>query len=211
MDESLMPKELRTQKEPETPKAKKAIAGNARVNKSSGLRKKFKEAFLPEDMGSIKEFIIWDQFVPAIQNGIYDLVVGTLGMMFFGKVINRKTGPRRSNSTWRFDGEQPIAYDRINDRRPSAAARNGRRPSSAYVEEIVVDTYNDAAAVLEELIAYLEQYGRVPVSAYYDAFGVSNDRPWTDQKWGWTSLREAKVGPVRGGGYTVYLPDPEAF
>lgn len=208
MDESLLPKELQTKKNDAPQKANKAIVGTARVKKPS-IQKKFKDVFMTEDIGSVREYIIWDQIIPALIDGIYNTVMGTLSMMFYGKIRGTKgNGPRRSNQNWQ-PGTQ-FSYDQVNNRRPSI--RDGgyfRRPNSATVDEIVVDTYNDAAAVLEELIAYLEQYGRVPISAYYDAFGVTDNRDWTNVRWGWTTLNTAKVVPVRGGGYTVDLPNPE--
>ena len=208
MDESLLPKELQTRNEATPQKVNKVVVGKARVKKPS-LSKKFKEAFVPDDVGSIKEYVIWDQIIPALQDGLYNMVVGTLGMMFYGKVSgHRRNAARRSNANYNFGGDTTFSYDQINNKRNNR--RDGYpRPRSNVVDEIEVDTYPDAAAVLEELTAYMEQYGRVRVSAYYEAFGVTNDRPWTDSKWGWTSLAQAKVVPLRGGGYTVYLPDPE--
>lgn len=206
MDESLLPKELRTQTEDALPKAKKAIAGNATVKKPS-LGKKFRDTFVADDVGSVKEYIIYDQIVPAIIDAIYNTVVGTMSMIFYGRIRARGDGRKRSNRTWDPSSGTQFSYDKVSDRRDDQPAR--RRNSSMYVEEIVVETYNDAAAVLDELIAYLEQYGRVPVSAYYDAFDVSGDRDWTNVRWGWKSLREARVVPVRGGGYTLEMPSPE--
>ena len=43
---------------------------------------------------------------------------------------------------------------------------------------------------------------------YYEACGVSSNRPYTDEKWGWTTLRNARVIRVRDG-YTLELPRPE--
>lgn len=207
MDESLLPKELQTKKNDAPQKANKVIVGNARVKKPS-LQKKFKDVFMTEDIGSVREYIIWDQIVPALIDGIYNTVMGTLSMMFYGKIRgSRGNGARRSNQTWQ--PETQFSYDQVNNRRNNRGGYARPRPNSASVEEIIVDTYNDAAAVLEELIAYLEQYGRVPISAYYDAFGVTDNRDWTNVRWGWTTLNTAKVVPVRGGGYTVDLPPPE--
>lgn len=208
MDDSLLPPELQTKKDIPLQKANKVVVGKTHVKKSS-LRKKFRDVFIPDDIGSIKEYIIWDQIIPALQDGFYNMVVGTLGMIFYGKVTGKRSGSRRSNANYNFNiGDTIFSYDQINNKNRSTNPGRSHHRSN-IVDEIVVDTYPDAAAVLEELTAYMEQYGRVPVSAYYEAFGVTGNRPWTDSQWGWTSIAQAKVVPVRGGGYTVYLPDPE--
>lgn len=213
MDESLLPKELRTKPDDKTPqKANKAIAGSAHVKKP-GLRKKILDVFAVEDLGSVREYIFWEQIVPSLQEGLYNVISNTIAMIFWGNTARARKGTRRSNANWS-PNEATFSYDRVNERRGGSRRDDGyssRRPSSARLDEITVDTHGDAQAVLEELTAYMEQYGRVPVSAYYEAFGISRNGVWTDARWGWTSLAEARVVPAHGGGWTVYLPDPEAF
>lgn len=214
MDESLLPKELRTKPDNDAPqKANKAVTGSVRVKKPS-LKQKFMDVFAVEDMGSIREYIFWEQIVPSLQEGLYNVVSNTIAMMFWGNTARARKGRARSNATWN-PNEATFSYDRdrINPQK-GGNVRNGyspRRPSSARLEELVVETHTDAQAVIEELVAYMERFGRVPVSAYYDAFGISRDGVWTDSRWGWTNLAEARAVPAHGGGWTVYLPDPEPF
>ena len=211
MDESLLPKELRYQGNdiPELPKVQKAISGEAVLRKPS-IGKKIVSLFMPDDVGTLKEFIWYDLIAPAIRDGLFNTVNGITSMLCYGKLVTgsttRNRGSQRSNSTYRFDGE-PYPYDRGGSN--SRSRDPVPRPRSNVLEMPVVSTAADAYNVRETLIAYMEQYNRVPVSVYYDAFGVSSSRPWTDERWGWTSLAELKVAPARGGGWTVYLPDPE--
>lgn len=212
MDESLMPKSMRSKADTPAPRAKKVVQGEVRIRKP-GFRRLLKEIFLAEDVGSIREYIIWDRLVPAFRDGLYDVVIGTIGMMLYGKVIGGKK-PRfasRSNRDW--DPNVQFSYDRADDRRVRIRKDDPyyERRSSNSVEEIAVESITDAQAVLSELVNYMSQYDRVPVSAYYDAFGVTGKRLWTDEKWGWTSLADASIVPARGGGYTISLPDPQPF
>lgn len=213
IDQSLLPKELQTgnaQKDDisNLPKVGKAIAGTAMVKKPN-LSKKILQIFMPEDVGSLKEFIWYDLIVPGIRDGFFNMVNGITSMICYGKPGvgrgNRNGGSQRSNATYRFDGE-PYPYDRGQS---SQKQRSASRVRSNVLDDVILSTPGDAYAVKETLIAYMEKYNRVPVSVYYDACGVSSDRPWTDERWGWTSLAELKVIPARGGGWIVYLPDPE--
>ena len=212
MDESLMPKSMRQKNDAPTPRAKKVVQGTVRVNKP-GIKKLIKSIFLAEDVNSIREYIIWDRLVPAFRDGLYDVAMGTIGMMLYGKIIGSGK-PRfgsRSNRDW--DPNVHFSYDRPDDRRVKLRRDDtyDRRRTSNRVPEIAVESITDAQAALSELVSYMSQYDRVPVSAYYDAFGVTSNRLWTDEKWGWTSLADACIVPANGGGFTISLPEPEPF
>lgn len=212
MDESLLPKELRTKPKSEVrAKANKVVTHDVKVKKP-GLAKKFADVFINEDIGSIKEYIIYDQIIPTVIRGFVDTVNNTLEMAFYGRVRGgRNRSSTRSNRYW--DPEPQFSYDRFDDRyssrrgsRTNAEERYSRR--SNRVDEITMETLAEADAVMEEMVAYLERYGRVSVAAYYEACGVSSERPYTDENWGWTTLRNARVIRVRDG-YTLELPKPE--
>ena len=54
---------------------------------------------------------------------------------------------------------------------------------------------------MDELI---DAYGFVTVADLYDLVGVTGN--YTDNKYGWTSIRNAEPVRARGGGYILKLP-----
>ena len=54
---------------------------------------------------------------------------------------------------------------------------------------------------MDELIA---TYGVVRVADFYELVGVTGN--YTDNKYGWTDIRNASVVRARDGGYIIKLP-----
>jgi hypothetical protein len=52
----------------------------------------------------------------------------------------------------------------------------------------------------------LSRYEVVLVADLYELTGIQTSH--TDHRWGWNSLRGAKVVPIRGKGYLLDLPEP---
>lgn len=75
-------------------------------------------------------------------------------------------------------------------------------------DEIVLETRGDAEIVIEKLRDTLAQYDVVTVADLYDLVGITGS--FTDNKWGWYNLRDARVSPVRGG-YLLDLPGTTAI
>ena len=60
----------------------KVIKGKAKVKKNEV--RKFTDVFIAEDASNVKNYILMDVIVPSIKKAIYDLVMGTLDMTFYG-------------------------------------------------------------------------------------------------------------------------------
>ena len=74
------------------------------------------------------------------------------------------------------------------------------------IDDIVFETRGDAEKVLDTLSEALSVYGSVSVADFYDLADISAE--WTDNNFGWTDLRGARVLRTRGGGYTIDMPKP---
>ena len=70
-------------------------------------------------------------------------------------------------------------------------------------EDVVLDNRGDAEDVLLEMESILDEYHMVRVSDLYELVGITGK--WTDNKYGWTDLRTARVDHVRDG-YLIRLP-----
>lgn len=72
--------------------------------------------------------------------------------------------------------------------------------------EVILPTRSDAEAVLEMMLNYLDKYGVVALAELHELVGLETSH--TDQKWGWTVLRNIPIRQVRDG-YTIELPPME--
>lgn len=180
------------EEKPEKKRAQKVVSGVVRSRKKSGL-KKFADVFVQEDVDSVKSFIFTDVLIPALKKLVWDVITGGTDMALFGGSGN--TGKKRNNA-----GRVSYRsyYDDKRDRR-STPVRNGYD-----FDDIVLDNRGEAEEVLTAMDEIIEVYGVVSVLDFYDLVGVSSTP--TDNKYGWTNIRSAKIVRMRDGGYIIKLP-----
>ncbi len=177
------------------------------VSKKPSFLTKLKDTFIADDARDVGDYIVWDILVPTIKRTIRDVIVGSTDRVFLGT-----SSPNSSSSLYR---ERGVTYVKHTDYSSASKTRtrNDIRPQSVrpstrtnfHLNEIVFDNYDDASAVLERLVDYLETYGKVSVDDYFDLVGQSSD--YTAQNWGWTSLASATIVNTFGG-YFIKLPNP---
>lgn len=185
-------KEAAELKKTEEKRAEKVVHGKVK-KKENGMRK-LTDNFISEDVTNVKDYIIFDVVVPALKKVVYDLIVGTLDMSLYG-------GRRNSN--------RPKA-DRVSYRDYNDISRSGNRSgdrtrtASGYsYDDIVVETRGEAETVLSRMDEIMEEYSIVRVADLYDLVGVTGD--YTDNNYGWTNIRNAKIVRVRDG-YKIDMP-----
>lgn len=170
----------------------KVVNGSVRVNKKNGIRK-FRDAFLSDDASNIKSYILLDVLIPAIKKAIQNIVKDGIDILLDGDVDRS-----RNNSTSRVSYGK--CYDNTKDRRNN---QMGRVKPSGY-EDVMMDNRGEAEDVLDRMDELIDVYGMVSVGDYYDLIGITPR--FTDNKYGWTNLRNAKVIRTRDGWYTLKLP-----
>ena len=90
------------------------------------------------------------------------------------------------------------------DNRDARDYGSSRNNSSIYsYDDIVLESRGEADAVLSRMDEIMEEYDIVRVADLYDLVGITGD--YTDNKYGWTNIRDAKVVRVRDG-YKIQLP-----
>ena len=105
----------------------------------------------------------------------------------------------------------PIAtgsrVDKVSYRDYSSASSRDDRPArtrSGYsYDDVILDTRGEAEEVLTRMDELIETYGVVSVADLYDLVGVTCN--YTDNKYGWTNIRNAEPIRVRKG-YMLKLP-----
>lgn len=182
--------EQKTDVKEESKKLEKVVNGSVKVRKKSHL----KEALISEDASNIKSYIVIDVLIPAIKKAISDIVKNGIEMLLYGD-SGRSNGQRSPSSSVSYRDY----YDRRDDRyRPNPSQRQGRS-----IDDLVIESRGEAEEVLTRMDELLETYKMVTVADFYDLVGVTCD--YTDNNYGWTSLRSAEVVRVRDG-YIIKLP-----
>ena len=182
--------EQKTDVKDESKKLEKVVNGSVKVRKKSHL----KEALISEDASNIKSYIVMDVLIPAIKKAISDIVKNGIEMLLYGD-SGRRNGQLSPSSSVSYRDY----YDRRDDRyRPNPSLRQGRS-----IDDLVIESRGEAEEVLTRMDELLETYKMVTVADFYDLVGVTCD--YTDNNYGWTSLRSAEVVRVRDG-YIIKLP-----
>lgn len=167
-------------------KLEKVVNGVVKSKKRSSLQK-FTDIFISEDIEDVKRYIFEEVIIPAVKDTILDATKALLGVK--GKSKN-STASKISYRSY---------YEKENDR-----DYNTYRNKVRYdYDEIVLNNRGDAEEVLSRMDELISVYGLVSVADFYDLVGKTGD--YTDNKYGWTNLRNASVVRVRDG-YMIKLP-----
>ena len=171
----------------------------AKTKKKSEV-KKFADVFIAEDITSVKDYIVNDVLIPAAKKAISDIITNGIDMILYGEAKGRdrrRDGGSRVSYTKYYERDRDRDYDRTRTRR------------SVYdYDDIILDTRGEAEDVLNRMDDLIDAYGMVSVADLYDLVGVSGN--YTDNKYGWTNLRNAEVRRTRDG-YLLKLPKALPF
>lgn len=173
-------------------KIQKRVSKPAKTKKKGELRK-IAEEFIVDDVKNIKTYVITDVLIPTIKDTIWDILTNTLDMFLFnGTKDHRKRGKSSPKISYR------DYYDSKNDR-----GRNYEIRDRFDYDDLEFDSRGEADAVLTGMLETIDQYGVVSVADMYDMADVT--APYTGNRYGWTSLRNAEVVRVRNA-YIIKLP-----
>ena len=172
-------------------KVEKIISGNAKSKKKNKI-KKLADVFITEDINSVKEYFITDVLIPTVKKAVSDILSNGLDMVFYGeRGSKKKSGVIRPS----YSGY----YDKRDERN---IGTNKARIGYSY-DDIVLDSRGEAEEVLSKMDELISVYGLVSVADLYDLVGISGSH--TDNKYGWTDIRNAEAVRVRDG-YLLKLP-----
>lgn len=183
------------QKEKEREKrAEKVVTGNVKTKKKSGGRK-IADSFIGDDAGNIGNYILNDVLIPSVKKAVVDIVTDGIAMLLG---TDKKKG-RSGSSTY-------VSYRSYSDDRDDRY-RSSRTRSYSF-DDIIFESRGEAEEVLDRMDELIDTYHAVSVADMYDLAGLSCD--YTDNKYGWTSLRSADIVRVNGG-YMIKLPRATAL
>lgn len=172
----------------------RVVSGPVSPRKKSELRK-MADAFISDDCSNVKSYVVMEVIVPAIRNLIEDIIIDTTHMIFRGE---RGSRDRRKNE--RTPYYRSYERERDRDRR---SYRDSRTYTGYDYENYVIPSRDEANEVLCRMDDLMSMYKTVSVADFYELVGVRCN--YTDNKYGWSNLRNARVVPVRDG-YVIELP-----
>lgn len=182
--------------EPNSHKSKENDREEKKVEKIvNGKLKKKSEAhklaniFISEDAGNVGSYIFTDIIVPALKKTISDVITNGIDMLLYGESRNKKKN------------QSSVSYRNYYER-DSREERCSERKRYNY-DEILLDSRGEAEEVLVKMDEIVDKYGTISVADFYELVGVSGN--YTDNKYGWTNIRDAKVIRTRDG-FIIKLP-----
>lgn len=171
----------------ERKKIDKVVNGTVKTKKKTQASK-IADIFIPEDVSSVKSYIIEDVVVPYVKDIILDTVKALLGTN--GRSSKNSKADRVSYRNY---------YDDRNDRSYSSS----RVRTSYSFDDITLETRGEAEEVISRMDELVATYGFVTVADLYDLVGVTCN--YTDNKYGWTNVRNVEAIRVQDG-YMLKLP-----
>ena len=181
-------------KEASEKKVEKVVQGTVKTKKKSEVRK-FTDVFISEDAANVKNYIFMDVLVPAIKKAVSDIITNGVDMILYGESGRRqRKGP-----------SSQVSYTNYyNRKRDDDRGYSSTRTNNGYnYDDIYLESRGEAEEVLERMGELIELYGQVTVADLYDLVGVTGN--YTDNKYGWTNIRNAEPIRVRDG-YLLKLP-----
>lgn len=169
-------------KKPEEKHVEKVVTGQVKVVKKSVL-KRVMGWFLNDDIDNLGAYLIQNIVLPAFRGAVSDSVDVAMN----GELRRKKNG--------------------LSDYRGGYSSESGSRyrvRDPYEVGEIVLDEYGDCQLVIDELERLIHEYGMASVADLNATIGRSSSL-YTDCKYGWTSVKTARIVPVRNG-FRLQLP-----
>ena len=160
--------------------------------------RKLADAFITEDVHSVKDYIIQEVLLPAAKKAISEMVSSGIDMLLYGEAKSKNRSRNESRVSYTKYYERERDYD-----------RGTRTRARGYdYDDIILDTRREAEEVLDRMQDLIDNYGMVSVADLYDLVGINGS--YTDNIYGWTHLRSADVQRVRDG-YLLKLPKALPF
>lgn len=181
-------KELEREKRVDKP----VVTGKVVTKKQSKIRK-FTNEFISEDAKNVRSYVFGEVLIPAIKKAISDIVTDGISMILYGE---SGKGGRRSTA-------DKVSYRNYYDRDYRSRDTRTTMNSGYSYDDIVLDSRGEAQDVLDRMDELMASYGLVRVADLYDLVGITGN--YTDNKYGWTNIRNAEVVRVRDG-YMIKMP-----
>ena len=210
------------------PKKKEAWAEARAAVKAGGGGSRRKKSFVEEGAEEMRSFVIDSVVMPTVKemvfnvfSGIFDIFKDAIEARIFGvddvvRERNYRTSyDRRRTRSYRDRSSIDDMFDRGSSRSRSRGGRGRSRDVTDYDDFYFTELVR-ADCCLNRVFDIFEDNGcMLRVSEYKKLLNdeMSRDEaPYDisniDYEWGWYSLSNANVKPLRGGGFKIDMPKP---
>lgn len=176
----------------EKKKLEKVVTGKVKVRKKSEFRK-LADVFVPEDINELKTHLLIDVIIPKLKSVLADIGRSAIDVILYGE---------ESADSRRYSSLPKISYSKYS--KDNSRTYGQKRSRMGYeFEEASVESRGEAEEILMRMEEMIDTYGLVSIADYHDLLGLRGQ--YTDNKYGWTSLRNASVVRVSDG-YMIRFP-----
>lgn len=176
-------------------KVEKVVTGVVKTKKKSKFNQMM-DGFISEDAKNVKSYVFGEVLIPAIKKAISDIVTDGIDIILYGESRGRNKRSAADRVSYRNYYDDRGRGSRINERQAIMAA------GYSY-DDIILSSRGEAEDVLARMDELMDTYGLVRVADLYDLVGITGN--YTDNKYGWTNIRNADIVRVRDG-YMIKMP-----
>lgn len=200
----------------EEKKIEKIVKGEV-IQRPKGILHKAKTLFLTGSFKSSMGHVVSDVIIPELQNLLFNSINMYAEKQIFGDSIRSRQMPQESrirynrpvnrttSNPWsRGPIVDPRDMEIIEARAYDTALRRPHRATSLRdFDNIIVRSKAEADEIVENMFNCIEKYQVVSLADYKDMLGLETTP--IDNKWGWYSLHNTEIRPVREG-FLIDLP-----
>lgn len=192
---------------PEKKVVKRVTKGKA-IQRKKPLRKRFVETFTGDDNVGVFEYVLLDVLIPGIKDIVADVSTTAIERSLFPGDDIRPRHRSRGGGRGGYTSYNRMSSGRSRDRRDrDDDRRSSRRDRGGDHKEYIVPSRVEAEEVLETMYELLSKFDAVTKRDVLSMIGEPH--LFTDEDWGWTDLRGARVHRIGRDGYLIDLPRPE--
>ena len=186
----------------EKPDLKCVVSGKSKPVPQSLWSKVF-VGIKPASAQTMKSFIFDEIVTPLIQRAVVEGVTGAINYLVKGDAY----ADRKATNSF---GKSYINYNGISSGKSNANGSQyvySGKNSGMEIENVWFESRVDAQRVLDEMQNVISNYDILTVNGFYDIIGRTNIIDPSNEKFGWSDLRNAYITASRGG-WVIHLPHP---
>ena len=186
----------------EKPDLKCVVSGKTKPVPQSFWSKVF-VGIKPASGQTMKSFIFDEIVTPLIQRAVVEGVTGAINYLVKGDAY----ADRKNNNSF---GKSYINYNGISSEKSNGNGSQyvySGKNSGMEIENVWFESRVDAQRVLDEMQSVIAGYDILTVNGFYDIIGRTNIIDPSNEKFGWSDLRNAYITASRGG-WVIHLPHP---
>ncbi len=176
------------------------------IRRKTPLGRRMSQNLLGGNAQSVWGYMFGEVVIPAVRDMVADAVTGGVERMIFGD--SSSTRGRRSRGSTSHTPYHQMSSRGARQRDEPRREISRRARSMHDFQEIILEGRAEAEEVLDRLFELIRKFDSASVADLYGMVGIPAH--YTDDKYGWVDLGNARPVRVRGG-YLLDLPQPEVL